>query len=73
ARQSQVFLITHLQQLAAVADDHYRIIKKTARGRARVVVERLEGDDRVQELARMVAGDDVTDSTLEFAAWRRFL
>lgn len=68
ANDSQVFLITHLQQLATVADAHYRITKKTSAGRARVTVDHLEGDERVRELARMIAGDDVTDRTLEFAA-----
>jgi DNA repair protein RecN (Recombination protein N) len=68
ANNSQVFLITHLQQLATVADAHYRITKKTSGGRARVTVDYLEGDERIRELARMIAGDDVTDRTLEFAA-----
>lgn len=68
AKDSQVFLITHLQQLATVADAHYRISKKTSGGRARVTVDHLEGDERIRELARMIAGDDVTDRTLEFAA-----
>jgi DNA repair protein RecN (Recombination protein N) len=68
ARNSQIFLITHLQQLATVADVHFRITKKTKAGRAHVVVERLESDERVRELARMIAGDDVTARTLEFAA-----
>jgi len=68
ARESQVFLISHLQQLAAVADQHYRIIKKTTGGRARVTIMRIDGEERVRELARMVAGDTVTERTLEFAA-----
>lgn len=68
AKNSQVFLITHLQQLATVADAHYRISKKTSAGRARVTVDHLDGDPRIHELARMIAGDDVTDRTLQFAA-----
>jgi len=68
AKNSQVFLITHLQQLATVADVHYRIMKKTTGARARVSIEHLDGDPRIHELARMIAGDDVTDRTLEFAA-----
>jgi DNA repair protein RecN (Recombination protein N) len=68
AKNSQVFLITHLQQLANVADAHYRISKKTVSGRARVTVDHLEDDHRIHELARMIVGDDVTDRTLEFAA-----
>ncbi len=68
AKNSQVFLITHLQQLATVADAHFRITKKTSGGRARVTVEHLDADNRIHELARMIAGDDVTDRTLSFAA-----
>ena len=69
AKDSQVFLITHLQQLATVADAHYRITKKTVAGRrAHVSVERLDVETHIHELARMIAGDDITDRTLEFAA-----
>ncbi|MEW5702760.1 MAG: DNA repair protein RecN [Candidatus Zixiibacteriota bacterium] len=68
ARTSQVFLISHLQQLAAVADQHYRITKKTIGGRARVSITRLDEEERVRELARMVAGDAVTERTLQFAS-----
>lgn len=68
AQHAQVFLITHLQQMAAVADTHYLISKHTIDGRARVKIDRLEGQDRVREVARMVAGDEVTETTLEVAA-----
>jgi DNA repair protein RecN (Recombination protein N) len=68
AQHAQVFLITHLQQMAAVADTHYLISKHTVDGRARVKIERLDGQDRVREVARMVAGDEVTETTLEVAA-----
>jgi DNA repair protein RecN (Recombination protein N) len=68
AQNAQVFLITHLQQMAAAADSHYLIAKQTTDGRARVTVERLDDDARVRELARMVAGDEITASTLEVAA-----
>ncbi|HUU45138.1 MAG TPA: DNA repair protein RecN, partial [Acidobacteriota bacterium] len=68
ARGSQVFLISHLQQMAAPADQHCLIEKRTVRQRARVTLRNLTGDERVQELARMVAGDEVTERTLEFAS-----
>lgn len=68
AQNAQVFLITHLQQMAATADTHYLISKHTIDGRARVKIERLDDDARLRELARMVAGDEVTDSALEVAA-----
>jgi DNA repair protein RecN (Recombination protein N) len=68
AQHAQVFLITHLQQMAAAADTHYLISKHTTDGRARVKIERLESQARVREVARMLAGDEVTDSTLDVAA-----
>ncbi len=68
AKHAQVFLITHLQQMAAPADHHFQIAKQTVDKRARVRIESLDHDARVHELARMVAGDSITDSSLEFAA-----
>jgi DNA repair protein RecN (Recombination protein N) len=68
AQHAQVFLITHLQQMAAAADTHYLISKNTTDGRARVKIERLDGPARVREVARMLAGDEVTDSSLDVAA-----
>lgn len=68
AQHSQVFLISHLRQMAAAADTHFLMSKDTIDGRARVTIRRLEGDARVREVARMVAGDEITDRTLQFAA-----
>ena len=68
SQRAQVFLISHLQQMAAVADTHYLIGKEVVDGRAHVGVRRLEGDARVREVARMVAGDQITDRTLQYAA-----
>lgn len=68
AKHTQVFLITHLQQMAAPADHHFQIAKQTVDKRARVQIQSLDHEARVRELARMVAGDSITDSTLEFAA-----
>jgi len=68
SQRAQVFLISHLQQMAAVADTHFLIGKDVVDGRAHVSVRRLEGDARVREVARMVAGDQITDRTLQFAA-----
>lgn len=68
SQRAQVFLISHLQQMAAVADTHYLIGKEVIDGRAHVGVRRLDGDARVREVARMVAGDQITDRTLQYAA-----
>ncbi len=55
----QVLCVTHLPQIAAMADAHFRVEKRTRGGRTETSVHRLEGEDRVAEMARMLgaAGD----------------
>ena len=48
--------ITHLPQVASLADAHFRIEKRTDAGEARATVERVDGDDLVAEIARMLGG-----------------
>ncbi|MQA30703.1 MAG: DNA repair protein RecN [Luteitalea sp.] len=57
----QVLCITHLPQIAAYADTHFRIEKQVEDGRTRTTVVRLEGEARVEEIGRMLGGEDVTD------------
>ena len=57
AREHQVFVITHLPQIAARADTHWRVEKEAEGGRAATRVERMEGEGRVEEVARMLGGD----------------
>lgn len=64
AVDAQVLCITHLPQIAAAADQHYRIAKTVRRQRTVTEVERLDGEGRRQELARMIAGQSVTDRVL---------
>ena len=52
----QVLVVTHLPQVASFADAHYRITKSAAGGRAVANVSRVEGEDRIAELSRMLAG-----------------
>ncbi|MCA9662567.1 MAG: hypothetical protein KC486_29775, partial [Myxococcales bacterium] len=67
SRERQVLCITHLPQIAAFADAHFRVDKRTAAGRTITRVERLSDDERVAELARMLGGARVTDSAREHA------
>jgi DNA repair protein RecN (Recombination protein N) len=64
-RQHQVFCITHLPQLAAFGEQHYRVEKIMQHGRTITVVKPLEGDDRLLELAQMLGG--VSEGTLQSA------
>jgi len=67
ARESQVFCITHLPQVAAMADHHYFIAKEIVGDRTETHLTRLSEQDRVSEIARMSAGTQVTKLALEHA------
>ncbi len=67
ATEHQVLCITHLPQIAAFADRHFVVRKEVRGGRTRTRVERVEGDLRVDELARMAGGERVTEVTREHA------
>jgi len=63
----QILCVTHLAPVAAFADHHFRVHKQVARGRTAALVERLDGDRRIRELARMVSGAEVTEEALDHA------
>jgi DNA repair protein RecN (Recombination protein N) len=60
----QVLCITHLPQIAAYGNTHYRIEKSVRAGRTSTTVARLNGLDREAEIARMMGGADVSPSVL---------
>lgn len=62
ADSAQILCITHLAPIAAAADHHCALAKVELRGRTVVRVTELDGDARVEELARMLAGSKVTDA-----------
>jgi DNA repair protein RecN (Recombination protein N) len=61
ARHRQVLCVTHLPQVAAYADHHLHVGKSTTGRRARTDVRLLEAEDRVEEIARMLTGEKVTE------------
>jgi DNA repair protein RecN (Recombination protein N) len=67
ACRQQVLCITHLPQVAAFADCHYRVEKSVAHGRTVTSVALLAGEERVAEMARMLGGVKITEKTLEHA------
>jgi DNA repair protein RecN (Recombination protein N) len=67
AKRQQVVCITHLPQIAAFADQHFLIEKADKGGRTRTSVRRMEEGERAQEIARMLSGAKVTESSLEHA------
>jgi DNA repair protein RecN (Recombination protein N) len=55
--ERQVLCITHLPQVASVAGAHFRIEKRISRGQTTAEVERVDGDELVAEIVRMLGGD----------------
>ena len=78
ATEKQVLCVTHLPQIAAYADAHFRVEKRTDGGRTATTVRRLDEKERIEELARMVGGARITakarahaEELIEHAAKRR--
>lgn len=67
AKSSQVLCITHLPQVAAMADHEYVISKNVHDGRTTTQVNKLTAKARVDEIARMLAGEKITKLTVEHA------
>ncbi len=63
----QVFVVTHLPQVAAFADAHYRVVKSFEGSRSSAHLERVRGDERVAELSRMLAGLPASERAHEHA------
>ncbi|MEI8012105.1 MAG: DNA repair protein RecN [Candidatus Omnitrophota bacterium] len=63
----QVILITHLPQIAAFAQTHFKITKHVDQGRTRTAVAAIDGKIRVDELAHMMAGDKMTAAAMKHA------
>lgn len=63
----QVIAITHLPQVAACGHHHYAVAKNVQDGRTFTRISKLEGDERTEEVARMLGGKDLTKVTLRHA------
>jgi DNA repair protein RecN (Recombination protein N) len=64
----QVLCVTHLPQVASLADRHFRVSKVTDGKTTRTQLQPLDEDGRIQELARMLGGVEITRKTLDHAA-----
>ena len=67
SQTQQVICITHLPQIAAFADQHFLIAKSERRGRTETSVHRMDHPERVEEIARMLSGATLTDTSLRHA------
>jgi DNA repair protein RecN (Recombination protein N) len=67
AAAHQVLCVTHLPQIASLADHHLVVRKHAERGRTRTTVEAVRGPSRIEEVARMLGGETITDAARKHA------
>ena len=67
SRAQQVLCITHLPQIAAFADQHFAIEKTEMQGRTQTAIRLMNEGERVREIARMLSGATLTDTSLRHA------
>jgi DNA repair protein RecN (Recombination protein N) len=67
SRFHQIIAITHLPQIAAMADTHFRVSKSTAKQRTVSTVEKLADAEHTKEVARLLSGTDITEAALKSA------
>ena len=67
ARSNQVLCVTHLPQIATFGDRHYVIEKKESGGRSRTSIRPVTGDERTEEVARMLSGAKLTETSRKHA------
>jgi len=67
ARHHQIICITHLPQIAKFGETHFRITKQVTDGRTRTAIQPLSKKDRHREIARMLGGENITQTTLDHA------
>ena len=64
SKNQQVLCVTHLSQLAVMADNHLLIEKQTREGRTFTSVHKLDFEQRKREIARIMVGENITDTAL---------
>jgi DNA repair protein RecN (Recombination protein N) len=67
ARANQVLCVTHLPQIATFGDHHYVIEKKESAGRTRTSIREVTGEQRTEEVARMLSGARLTETSRKHA------
>ncbi|ETX03255.1 MAG: hypothetical protein ETSY1_00635 [Candidatus Entotheonella factor] len=67
ARSHQIFCITHLPQIASHGDQHYRVEKSEDSNQTTTELRTLDFAERIDEIARMTSGDEITEATRRYA------
>ncbi|SES62733.1 DNA repair protein RecN [Anaerobranca gottschalkii] len=63
----QVLCVSHLPQICVMADNHYKIEKKEVAGRTISTIRKLDGQEKILEIARMISGAEITQGTINHA------
>ncbi len=64
SKVKQVICVTHLPQIAALSKCHFKIYKEEISGKTKTAIKKLTNDEKVNEIAFMIGGDNVTETTL---------
>ena len=67
AKHRQIIAITHLPQIAALGETHYKVYKADTERRTETHISRLNNEERINEIASMLSGKDVTEASLKTA------
>ena len=67
SKNVQLIAITHLPQVAAKANYHFKVTKKNSSNRVNTKVTCLSSEERVEEVARLMSGEKISDSAIETA------
>jgi DNA repair protein RecN (Recombination protein N) len=67
AKRHQVLCVTHLPQIASLANQHFSVRKRVEKGRTVTEARPLSEDERIDEVARMLAGEAITESARKYA------
>ena len=67
SKNMQVITITHLPQIAARGDVHYKVFKRADNGLVESNIKRLNQEERISELAEMLGGKEMTSSAIAHA------
>ena len=68
SKNAQVLIVTHSPQVAALGDAHFQVVKSITSNNTLTKVKPLDGDSRIEEIARMISGDKITNAAINAAA-----
>ena len=68
SKNAQVLIVTHSPQVAALGDAHFQVVKSITSTETLTKVNPLDGDARIEEIARMISGDKITNAAINAAA-----